>query len=592
MIGALLYLRLTSFKNQLLGSVRRLRHPRYLVGAIAGAAYFWFFFLRRMFLTPPHASSAGRAALDAGVAAVPALVIFTLFALFALFRLGAAWLAPGNRPGIAFTEAEIAFLFPAPVTRRTLVHFKLLGSQLTILVSSLLLTFVAGRGNLLGGNPLIHAIGWWVILSTLSLHTIGAAFTVTRLTDGGVSQARRQAAVTGLIVLIIAAVIYAVWFTAPAFPEDDGSPAALVRYATSVTDTGLLHWLLLPIKIVMGPFLASGWREFFLALGPALLLLAAHYAWVLRAETSFEEASIAQAEKRGRLIAAARAGNYRLGRGPARARREPFVLAPAGGRPEFAFLWKNLLSAPAFLNSRTFLVCAALIIAGTSWLGHGVKDPPAALATVTVVAVIAAVYIVLLGPQLARQDLRGDLAHSDILKTYPLRGWQVMLGEMLTPVAILTAMLWLVLLAAALALGPGRRFSGWLTPGLRGTAGVCLALITPLLCMLQLMIPNAATLLFPSWAQTARTRGGGIDVMGQRLIFVAGQLLVIILALLPAAGLGLLLWFAAHWVLGGAASTAVATAGVLGVLGLELCLGLWWLGRRFEKFDLSIETVR
>jgi hypothetical protein len=45
-------------------------------------------------------------------------------------------------------------------------------------------------------------------------------------------------------------------------------------------------------------------------------------------------------------------------------------------------------------------------------------------------------------------------------------------------------------------------------------------------------------------------------------------------------------------VLGGAGSTAVATAGVLGVVGLELGLGLWWLGRRFEKFDLSGETVK
>jgi hypothetical protein len=106
------------------------------------------------------------------------------------------------------------------------------------------------------------------------------------------------------------------------------------------------------------------------------------------------------------------------------------------------------------------------------------------------------------------------------------------------------------------------------------------------------MIPNAAAVVFPSWAQTTRSRDRGIDLMGQRLIFIAGQLLVILLALLPAAGLGLLLWFAAHWVLDAVGSTAVATAGVLGVLGLEACLGLWWLGGRFEKLDLSSEAVK
>jgi hypothetical protein len=591
MIQALLYLRLTSHKNHLVSTVRRMRHPRYLVGAIAGAAYLWFFFLRRVFLVSPGPVGAGVPALDAGAAAIPALMLFGMFTLFALFRLGAAWLAPSDRPGVAFTEAEIAFLFPAPISRRTLIHFKLLSSQLTILLSSVLLTFLTGRGRFLGGNPLIHAVGWWVILSTLNLHTIGAAFTVTRLTEGGLSKARRQAVVTGLILLLIAAAGYAVWVTAPAFPDEEGSPAALVQYAASVTDTGLLHWLLLPVKVVMGPFLAPDWREFFLTLGPALLLLAAHYFWVLRAETSFEEASIAQAEKRSRLLAAARAGNFRLARGPARARREPFVLSPAGGRPELAFLWKNLLASPAFLSSRNFLIGAVLIAAGTNWLQHGDEGRRAALAAVAGMALFASIYILMLGPQLARQDLRGDLAHADILKTYPLQGWQVMLGEMLTPVAILTALLWLAILAAALALGPMPRFAGGLSPGVRGTVALCLAVIAPPLCLLQLMIPNAATLLFPSWAQTARTRGG-IDVMGQRMIFVAGQLVVILVALLPAAILGVLLWFAAHWVLGGAGSTAVATAGVLGVVGLELGLGLWWLGRRFEQFDLSGETVK
>jgi hypothetical protein len=80
--------------------------------------------------------------------------------------------------------------------------------------------------------------------------------------------------------------------------------------------------------------------------------------------------------------------------------------------------------------------------------------------------------------------------------------------------------------------------------------------------------------------------------MGQRLIFVAGQFAVIVIALLPAVVLGLLLWFAAYWILSASGSTAVATAGVLAVIGAEICLGLWWLGQRFERFDLSSETLK
>ena len=34
-------------------------------------------------------------------------------------------------------------------------------------------------------------------------------------------------------------------------------------------------------------------------------------------------------------------------------------------------------------------------------------------------------------PQLLRQDLRSDLLNADLLKAYPLPGWQIVLGEVL-----------------------------------------------------------------------------------------------------------------------------------------------------------------
>ena len=42
MLGALLYLRFTSLKNQLLSRFRLLRKPKYFIGAIVGGAYFYF----------------------------------------------------------------------------------------------------------------------------------------------------------------------------------------------------------------------------------------------------------------------------------------------------------------------------------------------------------------------------------------------------------------------------------------------------------------------------------------------------------------------------------------------------------------------
>src|SRR5205085_7964459 len=107
-----------------------------------------------------------------------------------------AWMVPHQRAALAFTEAEVAFLFPAPVTRRGLIHFKLLRSQTAILFTTVLLTLVANR---FGGRAWIHAAGWWVILSTLNLHFLGSSFARTLLLERGISNWRRR---LGILLLL------------------------------------------------------------------------------------------------------------------------------------------------------------------------------------------------------------------------------------------------------------------------------------------------------------------------------------------------------------------------------------------------------
>ena len=587
MLGALLYLRLTSLRNLLRMRLLRLKQPKYLVGAIVGAAYFWFFFLRRAFIPPVNSPSMAHG-MSPELQTLPMMFLALPLVILGLKRVIEAWLAPDDKPGLAFTEAEVAFLFPAPLTRRMLVHFKLLGSQVTILFSSLLIGLVATRWVALGGNYPQHVVGAWVIFSTLNLHITGAAFTVKRLIDGGVSKARRQAAVTAIILGFLALAAFVAWQTAtPPTAADTASPLRLIAYATHLTDTGVLYWLVLPFKIVLRPFLADDTAEFLRALGPALLLLAAHYVWVVRAETTFEEASIALAEKRTAQLAAMREGKYRLGAAPAKAQPGPFRLNAAGGRPELAFLWKNLLSTNSYLRPRTAFITAFIIVVGCNWLAIQPRPQPKLL-VVTIIAGITAGYIAFLGPQFARQDLRSDLVHADILKSYPLHGWQVLLGELLTPLAILTSMLWLALLAFALSFEPPNL--PWLTPGLRLVGIGASALVIPLLCALQLLIPNAAAVLFPGWMQATRHRGErGIEMLGQRIIFVFGQLFVIVIALLPAVlGAGILI-FVLQWLVGLVVAVAITTIAVVVILGAEIACGLWWLGQRFERLDLAAE---
>lgn len=595
MLRALLYLRLMSARNWVVARVRRLRQPKYLIGAIVGCAYFYFFFFRGLSSGPRARHPGGlpppaTEALAAAQATLPAdwvPVIAAFGALAFLVFLAAMWIVPTERAALGFTEAEIAFLFPAPLPRRTLIHFRLLSGQLRSLVGAAVMMLFTNRWSALGGNALTHAIGWWFIFSTLNLHFSGASFSLTRLADLGLSPWRRRLLVLAALVVVFAGSIVRL-------PDEVRLPAAgnffdlrgATAWIVALADTAPLAWLLWPPRQVLGPFLAGGAQPFLLALGPALAVVVLHYLWVVRSAVAFEDAAIDHAQRRSARQAAWRAGG-RSGLSPARGRAGPFPLAGTG-RPELAFLWKNLLSTWPYFTGQVLLGCAVFLTAVCLWLGtqHELRS---LLVLIGSTAVMFGLYTLVVGPQFARQDIRRDLANADILKTYPLPGWQIILGELLAPVAILTGILWLCLLTAALSFRPAGADFDWLTPPVRIATTAGLAVIAPALVALQLLVPNAAALVFPSWFQATRLRGGGPEVVGQRMIFFFAQLVTMAFALVPAAGIATLLIFIGHWLLGPVSAVIIATLAVWIVLVGEVWCGVWLLGERFEKFDLSAE---
>jgi hypothetical protein len=360
------------------------------------------------------------------------------------------------------------------------------------------------------------------------------------------------------------------------------------RWLMSMLDTGLLRWLLMPFKWVLAPFFATGLKDFALALAPAAALLLVHYYWVLHMEVSFEEASLDQAEKRANRRAGLRTGDFRFGQAAVKARRPAFQLRSTGW-PEIAFLWKNLLSTRSFFSPRMWLICAGLIIVSTQVAGRMDLMEQNILSGIGAGVLVLGIYVVLFGPLVARLDLRSDLAHADVLKTFPLPGWRIVLGELLAPIAILTGIIWLALLLGVGAFQPPSEVPAWLSPSLRVTYAACFALVTPALVALQLLVPNAAAVVFPAWFQATRTVGGGIDLMGQRLIFVFGQIFIIVLALIPAAATAAILIFVTQWKFGAGPAVVFATFGVLMVMLGELWCAVWWLGQRFERLDLSLD---
>src|SRR6186713_759854 len=100
MVGASLYIAVCSTRNRIRMRLRRLREPRYLVGAILGAFYLFFVFVLPRWAARrrgPRGFGDGAAFDEAGLA----------FGSTGLLLLAAvSWILPASSNLLTFTEAE------------------------------------------------------------------------------------------------------------------------------------------------------------------------------------------------------------------------------------------------------------------------------------------------------------------------------------------------------------------------------------------------------------------------------------------------------------------------------------------------------
>jgi len=580
MTSALPYLLVMTWRNRLVTRFKRLKQPKYLFGAIVGGMYFYFYFFRWIF----RARTGGSTTTGVFPNLDPVLIELLGAAIFCVFVFS-AWIFPSKRAALTFSEAEIAFLFPAPISRRTLIHFKLLRSQLAILVTVLFLTLFAARsGSWLRAG--IHAGGWWLVLSTLNLHFLGASLERTRLLDRGLTNWQRRCIVLGLVLGVVAWVL--VWARRalpPLTPADFQSVQTVASYAESLLTSGPLPYLLAPVRLVVKPYLATDLSAFLLALGPAVLVLLVHYIWVVRTNVAFEEASIEASQKLAERVAAVRAGNWHSANQKRKPARVPFKLQPVGS-PIIALLWKNLINAGSIITFRFGIVVLAIALGLSAGLRGGAGESGWPMMIVIMTSALAA-WSLFFGPQVLRQDFRRELPQMDMLKVLPLPSWQVALGQILTPVVLLTGAQWLLILVAMIfALQAG---SPHLSRGLIAGVGFSSLLLFPCLNLISLIIPNAAVLLFPAWFQTGKDAPHGIEATGQRLIFALGQLLALVLSVVPAALVFAIFFFVLRFVLPLWAVVPIASlAAAIGLL-ITAGFGVFLLGRLFNRFDLSNE---
>ncbi len=572
-----------SLRNRTVAYVRQLRRPKYLVPALAWLGYMYFFVFRYMFSRPrPDV----RAAVPQFFQMLPLLEIGGAIFLFGIVLL--PWIWPGRRGGaFRFTEAEMQFLFPAPISRRTLVRFRLVKMQFGILFGVLISFLFFGRGGF-SEHPIFFLAALWLVYSFLSLYYVGATLTQTSLAEHGVAGFKRQAwTLAAVAAVIVAVLVWVKWFIPP-FPGSAGGKISVYSdWLAMATGSGPAYFVLLPFRALIHPAFTPDYPAFLVSLIPALAILFLSYLWVMHTDVAFEEASLEKARKVAGVLEAARSGSFKgVKRSGSKVRKPLFQLAPVGFAP-VAIFWKNLISIGRL--GMLGIVPAIIVVAVGMAVVFGSRGSqrdlvPTAIGTI---AAVMAGFLTLLGPNMVRDDLRTDLLQVDLLKTYPIPGWGVVLGEVAAPAAFLAVGEWVLLLVAALVLPDGGRIRATLPQRLLVASSA--ASLLPSLSLMGVVIQNAAALVLPGWVQLGKDRQRGVEAMGQNLISMVATVLVLVLSLLPAGLIFSIVFIPGY--LAGYGLVVLPIAALVAALGMvaEAGFAVFWLGRIYDKFDVSLE---
>ncbi len=562
-MSALLWLLRRSFRNWIRLKVSRLKKPKYAVSAVVLGLYLC------MILVPWAAVGATATDDDQSRSRTVYQLLVTGF-LLSSFLWSWFFGAPG---ALAFSMPEAVFLFPAPVSRRSLLLMKIARSQLPILVSAFFFTFA--RASVTRAWAATFAANL-LVLEALFLDRLAAALVQCPRPATGKPHWGSHVG-KGVAVLVIAAI--ALSFRRVRIEPSFGS---IMEAVATWGNREPACWVLAPFRAFARPALAHSLPELLGTLALPVSIVLGLFAYVLFSNVPFEEAALGASELlKQRIDLIRRTGKLRQNKGPVRA--APVSLSPRGG-PVLALAWKNYLGI-----TRTPLTRVALYASlgfALAVLVESLEETRFMAVPLGAVAGWVAFMATIVGPDALRSDLRVSLRGADFLKTLPLRGWKIFLGEILAGPIVLTAIQGF-LLAIALFLGRSEL-------GFDPRTGACvwlagLIMLFPL-DLLVFTIANGAAVLFPSWVALGPQTERGAEAIGQNILVNLVRYVVLFVGIVPAGAVGGGLAAVGYFLLdmGPVALPLGALAGA-GVLLGEAGILVGYLGGALERFDPSVE---
>ena len=574
MIRSFWFITTRSFKNRILLRLRRLREPRYAIGFVVGLAYLWFMFFRRVLISGGGRQGIRIGVVRAGLPLTQGAIDGLSIAILAVLILAWAW--PEQSGGMTFSPAEIQFLFPAPMSRRSLLLYKIFRQQPQILISALMMSIFGFRQA--------HFIGVWIPFVAISAYMTMVGLARARLKMLGIGFLARLV-IVALVICGIGWVFYAAFQESGFMSTHIPSAKAFFRAVDSPLHAPAIRALLfVPSIFAMAAVPLSASMQL---TSCVLLLLIAAICITIAAQLNvrFEEASLKASEHRAARIARIR--GQRAGRFVMFPRMPPpFRLRPSA-HPEMAIIWKNLIAAVRI----AFAWIPFLAFIGMLMLIPNLMTHESYLRGVgAMIALCAAGLFPFIASQAFSQDLRLDLPDIELLKSFPISGERLVAAEIATPLLI-TSVLELIMLSIGAWMTYRSHATGVLAFFGTPQFVVVALLFTIPICAAQLVIRNAIVILLPGWAIRSAEDQRGFTVVGQRLVLLFGNLIVLAVTLIPAAILFVPAFFISRaYFHGSAAVLAISIVPSVGLLLFEVWMAIKFLGTQFEKIDVTTEV--
>lgn len=450
---------------------------------------------------------------------------------------------------LAFLQAEVDFLFPAPFTRAQLLVYKLAQRVVPLFFVSL---FVSLWGRQLGSSWPAAWLGlllalWLIHLVSLTLALLGQTFEARRFAWW------RRAAGLGAIAALVGAVVW----TGQAI--DSGKPLdALETFAQSATGQAIA-WPLRPYAAtILAPDLVA-------ALGPAsiaLLVNAALAVLAIRLDAHWLEASAESSQRLATRIAEVRRTGTTSPMPTLTGVRLPAPPRLGGIGP---LLWRQGTTA---LRQGLRGLWVIGIVVGVLVLPPLLSSESSGLSVaLRPLGGVILFYLSLLLPQVLRLDFRGDVDRMDVLKSLPLSATTVCLAQLLAPALVITG------LQVPIALLLDRTLQ-WNLPSL--------PLWFPALFLVNLVISSLENVAFLLWPQRPG-KGAGVQFSVAQVIAQMLKMITLIAVVAAAGGAGA----ASFFLLGRTIPAAVPGATI--VLALAAAAGVAAVARLFSLFDPATE---